>query len=127
MINTELVKAGILLMGDLEEDEVEKFSTVISSAVSATEAVIKENADDNDPRVIQLAAAKAYYAICCAASQTDGITSFSAGDVSVTQKADTLSNAKCYYEMALNDCRTLLKPESVAQQAETHGFAFLGV
>ena len=58
MINTELVKAGILLMGDLEEDEVEKFSTVISSAVSATEAVIKENADDNDPRVIQLAAAK---------------------------------------------------------------------
>ena len=33
MINTELVKAGILLMGDLEEDEVEKFSTVISSAV----------------------------------------------------------------------------------------------
>ncbi len=126
MINTELVKASIVLMGDLEEDEVEKFSTVISSAVSATEAVIKADAD-NDPRVIQLAAAKAYYAICCAASQTDGITSFSAGDVSVTQKADTLSNAECYYEMALNDCRALLRPESVAQQAETNGFAFLGV
>ncbi|MDE7124218.1 MAG: hypothetical protein K2N83_01845 [Eubacterium sp.] len=127
MINTELVKASIMLMGDFEEDEIEKFSPVISSAVSATEAAIKEDADDNDPRVVQLAAAKAYHAICCSASQTDGITSFSAGDVSVTQKTDILSNAESYYEMALNDCRALLRPESVVQQAETNGFAFLGV
>lgn len=127
MINTELVRAGIALMGDMEDAELEKFGPIIDSAIAAVCAAIKDDTDENDPRVIQLAAAKAFKAICCSVSQADGITAFTAGDVSVTQKADTLGNAESYYEMALNDCRALLKPESVAEQAETNGFAFLGV
>lgn len=127
MINTELVQASIALMGDMEDAELEKFNPIIDSAIAAVCAVIKDDTDENDPRVIQLAAAKAYKAICCSASQADGVTSFTAGDVSVTQKADTFGNAESYYEMALNDCRALLGPEYVAEQAETNGFAFLGV
>lgn len=118
MINKELVKESIMLMGDFEYGELEAYAPFIDAAVAAVWDVLKDGVDENDPRIIQLAAAKAYKSIILSATEADGFTSFSAGSISVTQKTDSLGNAEDLYAGALSDCSGLLSDS---------GFAFLGV
>ena len=118
MINKELVKESIMLMGGFESGEVEAFDPFIDAAVAYVSGALIDEADENDPRIIQLAAAKAYKSIILSATEADGFTSFSAGSISVVQKTDSLGNAKDLYAAALSDCAGLLNDS---------GFAFLGV
>ena len=118
MINKELVKESIMLMGGFEYGEVEAFLPFIDAAVAYVSDVLKDGVDENDPRVIQFAAAKAYKSIILSATEADGFTSFSAGSISVTQKTDSLGNAEDLYSAALSDCSGLISD---------FGFAFLGV
>ena len=118
MINKELVKESVMLMGDFEYGEVEAYAPFIDAAVAFVWEQIKDGVDENDPRIIQLAAAKAYKSILLSASETDGFTSFTAGSISVTQNTEALGNAEDYYAGALSDCSGLINDS---------GFAFLGV
>lgn len=80
--------------------------------------MIKDEGYENDPRLIQLAAAKAYYSIMCSAEFSGGVTSFKAGDVSVSERAGSVSGAERLLRFAMNDCKGLVRSEC---------FAFLGV
>ena len=125
MIDTELVKKTVALMGGFDNEEIEKYNQFISAASLSVSEFLNEDTDENDARIIQLAAAKAYNSICCIAENADGITSFTAGEITVKQN----SNLKDFAEEALNsaikDCKQLLKPNSGLDEA--NGFAFLGV
>ena len=118
MINKELVKESIMLMGDFELTELEPYDPFIDAAIAGVFETIKDGVDENDPRIIQLAAAKAYKSIALCASEGDGVTSFTAGSVSLTQDPDFLNNSEDYYENALADCSALIGDRN---------FAFLGV
>ena len=118
MINKELGKESIMLMGDFEHDELNAYDPFIDAAIAGVFEMIKDGVDENDPRIIQLAAAKAYKSIALCALERDGITSFTAGSVSVTQDPDFLNNSEDYYTNALADCGALISDQ---------GFAFLGV
>lgn len=118
MINKELVKESILLMGAFEPDELEAYGPFIDAAIAGVLEMIRDGVDENDPRIIQLAAAKAYKSIALCASESDGVTSFTAGSVSVTQDPDFLNNSEDYYANALADCSALVSDQ---------GFAFIGV
>ena len=118
MINKELVKESIMLMGDFEYDELEAYEPFIDAAIAGVFEIIKDGVDENDPRIVQLAAAKAYKSIALCATESDGVTSFTAGSVSVTQNPDIFKNSEDYYANALADCSALVSDQS---------FAFLGV
>ena len=118
MINKELVKESIMLMGDFEPEELEAYDLFIDAAIAGVSEMIKDGVDENDPRIIQLAAAKAYRSIVLATAENDGIKSFTAGSVSVTMDKDSINNSEDYYANALADCSSLFGDQ---------GFAFLGV
>lgn len=118
MTNKELVKESIMLMGDFEQEELEVYAPFIDAAIAGVFEMIRDGVDENDPRIIQLAAAKAYKSIALCASESDGVTSFTAGSVSVTQDPELFSNAEDYYANALADCSALVSDQS---------FAFIGV
>lgn len=118
MINKELVIKSVMLMGDFEAEELEAYELFIDAAIAGVSEIIKNGVDENDPRIIQLAAAKAYKSIALGASESDGVTSFTAGSVSVNLDTDFLNNSEEYYANALADCSALVSDQ---------GFAFLGV
>ena len=65
MIDTELVKKAVALMGGFDDKEIETYSQFILAASLSVSELLGRHADEKDARVIQLAAAKAYNSICC--------------------------------------------------------------
>ncbi len=120
MIDTELVKKAVALMGGFDDKEIETYSQFILAASLSVSELLGRHA-----RVIQLAAAKAYNSICCIAEKAEGITSFTAGEVTVKQDTDFKGLAAEALASAVNDCKPLFK--SVSGLDEKNGFAFLGV
>ncbi|MDE6659685.1 MAG: hypothetical protein K2K01_06185 [Eubacterium sp.] len=125
MIDTELVKKSVALMGGFEKDELEKYDSFILAAALSISELLYEDADETDARVIRLAAAKAYHSICCTAEFAESATSFTAGEITVKQDLSAKDFAVEALRSAIRDCRTLLK--SASELDETNGFAFLGV
>lgn len=125
MIDTALVKQSVALMGGFSDSETERYSSLISAAVLSAADSIKEDVNENDPRVIQYAAGLAYKAICCSADSSDNITSFTAGDVSFKQEFNLQESAENCLSFAAENVRKLMKPE--AQADLNNCFAFLGV
>ena len=125
MIDTELVKKAVALMGGFENEEVEKFDPFILAAALSVSELLGEEADETDARVIRLAAAKAYHSICCTAEYAESATSFTAGEITIKQDLSSKDFADKALNSAIKDCRTLFK--SASELDETNGFAFLGV
>ncbi len=118
MIDTKLAQESLKVMGDFEDGFEQKYSSLIKASAKAVCEILKDGVDENDPRVIQFVAAKAFFAITNSASFSDGVTSFSASGISITEKQDFAKNAKEILQIAKADCRCLILDD---------GFAFLGV
>ncbi len=118
MIDKELVTESIMIMAGIDYGEAQTYMPFIASAAAFVEENLIEGADENDPRVIQLAAAKAYKSIELSMCRQEELAAFTAGDVSVTLSDSQPKNAEEYYKCALSDCKGLLIDS---------GFAFLGV
>ena len=108
------VKEALLEISDISTEELEGFSRIIEDAVSATERALGET---DSPRAVMLAAARANYSIALSGRGDDGITSFKAGDVSVTKRANTLENAKALYLNILASCADISPDEQFAFMA----------
>ncbi len=118
-MDLQKIKDYLMAMGDFTAEEIEKYGFILESSVTSVLDLLKDSADVNDARIMLLMAAKAYYKICCLPSFSDGVTSFSAGDVSITEKEGiALNGAKEIYNTALSDCREFINDNS---------FAFLGI
>lgn len=118
MINEKLVRAEIAVIGGFDDEELDHFKTIIASSIAAVSDLIQTAEYENDPRIISLAAARAYCSICCTASAADDFTSFTAGDVSLTRNSSAKSNAEKNLALAMDACRGLIAD---------NGFAFMGV
>lgn len=118
MIDTKLVEENLKVMGDFEDGFQQKYSSLINASAKSVLEILKDGVDENDPRIIQFVAAKAFFLITNSASFSDGVTSFSASGISITEKSDFAKNAKEILENAKADCRGLILDD---------GFAFLGV
>lgn len=116
MINIEGVRATLCALTGLDNAELDCFLPIINNAILATEGLVDEE-NHSDERVEYLAGAKANYEIQLA-SANDNVTSFSAGDVSLTQSANGASNAKTILDEAM---------KNVANIICDNGFAFIGV
>lgn len=89
----------------------------VEAAMAWAQAIVKDGADENDPRLVQLAAARAYYGIMCSA-EFGSATSFSAGDVSLTENGRGAERALSLLSLAIRDCACLI---------QNGDFAFMGV
>ena len=80
-------------------------------------SLLKSSDDENNSCVIFLCAAKAYYRYMLT-NQSDGITSFKAGDVSYSlDTSSALENARAIYNFALEQCASLIKNNHFAFEA----------
>lgn len=118
MLDITLVENSLKAMGGFEDGFEKNYTSFIQSAVKSVSEMIRDDADENDARLIQLAAAKAYYGILCSAERSNGVTSFSAGDISISEKSGGEKSAADFLRFALNECKCLIRNDS---------FAFMGM
>lgn len=114
----EKIKEYLAAMGNYSEEDIEKYKFILDASVTSVLDILSDDADVNDARIMQLMAARAYYKICCIDSNSS-VISFTAGDVSFSEKAGAaISGAEAIYKSALQDCSRFIQDS---------GFAFLGV
>lgn len=116
MIDIENVNDILKSVGDYSDDQLKKYRKVVDNAVSVINSMTESQGSNS--KIDYLCALKANYDIVLLSASEDNITSFTAGDVSITQGTDLIAFAKQLYTNALNDCADLIKD---------NGFAFLGV
>lgn len=117
MTDFNAVREEIIHISSLGEEDVSKYEDLISGAVSCVGALVKNEMDENDARIIHFCALKVYYQILLLKQNADGITSFQAGDVSYTVDHSSADKIKELMNMAFADCRSLFKKSSFAFEA----------
>lgn len=108
MTDISLVKKQLKVLLSCDDSQVEDYESYINNAILSVMPMLKNEEAENDGRVVYLCAAKAYYQINLTKTSDDGITSFKAGDVSYEIDTSSLPKAKALYEMALDDCNSLI-------------------
>lgn len=116
------VKDSLAELTVWEDNEDESILSLCKSSLKEIEAMLKADADRTDVRIASAAAALAYYKLSVKksfSSDSEDVTSFKAGDVSITQsRADTsrmLDKAEVLYRNAL---------EAIIPLCTDNGFAF---
>lgn len=116
------VKDSLSQLTDWESSEEENILSLCKACLKEIEALLKPDADCTDIRIASAAAALAYYKLSLKRSfrsEEEAITSFKAGDVSITQsKADVsrlADKAESHYRKSL---------ESILPLCKDTGFAF---
>lgn len=118
MIDINKVKGIVKIIGDFTDEDLDKYSVIIENTVDSVSATLVDGVDTDDSRVVYLAATRVNLEIALCQHSGDGVTSFKAGDISITESNDALNYAKLLFNNAKSDCAGLLIDDS---------FAFLGV
>lgn len=108
MANYNDVKNELACIMRCNEDELEQYDSIISSAIECISFKLCDEEKLGEGSVIHLCAARAYLEIMLSSTDED-VTSFKAGDISFTRNTSTLENARELYSMALDACSPLLK------------------
>ncbi len=114
------VKEYLGQLTDWEDSDEESILSLCKSALGEIDAMLKADADRNDVRIASAAASLAYYKLTIkrSFSAADEITSFKAGDVSITQgggnSTKQLANAEKLYNEALKSILPLCTDNSFA-------------
>lgn len=109
-----------------EENEEDEILSLCKASLNEINSMLKADADRADARIASAAAANAYYKLSfkrSSSSVSEGITSFKAGDVSITQGNQSqsekiLDKAEKLYHEAL---------QSIIPLCQDNGFAFENV
>lgn len=107
MTDISLVKEGFSTLLDFTDEEIAGYDSLISFAVSTICPMINEGVDENDARIVYLCVLKAYYHI--ELLRHDDVSTFKAGEVSVSVDTSALANAKMLLDEALTECSSLIK------------------
>lgn len=108
----ERVLESLMIIGEYSDEDIARYTPLARKNLALIQPS-RENLTDSDvQRLAYLIGAKTNYEIALIRSQeTDSITSFSAGDVKITQN-DSLALAKEIYSSALEDAGGLIDDES---------------
>lgn len=99
----------IAVITAMTSDEIEKYENCIKSSIAYVCSVLDSEDSCNDSRVVNLCAVSACLKIALIReSDSDGISSFSAGDVSFARDASSPDRLKLLYKLALDECRELV-------------------
>ncbi len=95
MLDTAKVTRLLTTISPLTAEELASYSDVIAAAAAAFE---DSEDEQTSTRLALIAAARANYLIALAQSGDSRITSFKAGDVSITESTDAVAAAKALME-----------------------------
>lgn len=96
MINSHNVLARLRQLVTLDEEGAENALPLCRLCLEEILSRLKESADKDDPRIAQAAAGLAYYRkVIREAADSDGTTSFKAGDVTVTRTPAAMLEIAC--------------------------------
>ncbi len=109
MTDYGLIKNELMLIMDIDEDEVQKYSRYIENAAKSVNSLLTDGDYEQDSRVVHLCAVTVYYRLVLMQKTDDSITSFKAGDVSYTKDGSLSGQARELLSLALQDCRGLVK------------------
>ncbi len=107
MVNEIDVFNTLIHIKDISQDDYEKAVDLCRQCFDSVKSELKSGVDISDPRIINAAAAQAFYFLCLKEKNDiqQGETSFKAGDISITQKESEtnakLEEAKSLYENAV--------------------------
>ncbi len=88
------VLARFKQLSPIDDEEAEKILPLCVVNLERVLAQLREDADKNDIRITEAAAALTYYDyILRTSAQADAVTSFKAGDITVSKTASSLSEA----------------------------------
>lgn len=117
MTDLSKIKAEFITLSSLSEEDAGRYQSLIEMECEYINSLLKSSDDENNSCVIFLCAAKAYYRYMLT-NQSDGITSFKAGDVSYSlDTSSALENARAIYNFALEQCASLIKNNHFAFEA----------
>ncbi|MCH5321281.1 MAG: hypothetical protein J1E36_05930 [Eubacterium sp.] len=117
MTDYSLVKNDLMKALNCDDEQINDYESYINNAIACVASQLKNPEDENDARVVNLCAMRAYYQIILI-SDNDDITSFKAGDISYTKDTSSVSRAKALLDMAIGSCSDLV---------QSSGFAFKAV
>lgn len=117
MINYEAVESLVVIMGDYSNEQIQKYQPIIDNAICIVGNMTDEN-NYSDERIIYLAAARANYNIKLIEACGVSVSSFTAGEISISENNSTTDNSKQLLESAMLAAQDLISDDS---------FAFLGV
>lgn len=115
MTDCALVKDELKALLNLKDEEIGNYDSLIFCAVSWVNSLIRQEQSENDVLIVHLCAAKAYYQISL--MQNDGVSSFSAGEVSFSVSNNSLNCAEKLLEDALLSCGDLIVNSSFSFKA----------
>ncbi|MGN0458111.1 MAG: hypothetical protein ACI4IL_03940 [Eubacterium sp.] len=113
-MNVDEITSALRTISDFDDEEINRYLPIIDMNASLIDAAEVDEADHD--AVIYYLSAKTYYEICLMQSG-DEVTSFSAGDVKITQSSD-VKRAKELFEIS---------KQGAAAYIKDNAFAFLGV
>lgn len=119
MINKERIREYVKSLSSLNEEELQVYDVFLDFAAVSTAKALNDKSFEEDERIVFLAAARAFYLISGALEQRDGISSFKAGDITITEN-------KSGTELA---GKILEKAQAAAQEliSSCGSFAFMSV
>lgn len=122
MINIDDVKNIVSSVGGYNDEDIERYLSIIENASASVEKMLKNDAYSRNSRIVYLAGVKACNDISLAigTGAGGGITSFKVGDISITEGANKNSSFSQLYKSAIENCRDMLYDNG-------SGFAFIDV
>ena len=89
MVNELDVFDALKHLTDVSDNNYQQTLDLCRQCFESLKKELKNDAEPSDPRVINAAAANAFYMLCLKEKNAsgDGVTSFKAGDVSITQES----------------------------------------
>lgn len=116
MTEYSLIENELIKVMHCDKSQLAEYESYINNAAAVVKALLKNAEDENDVRIVNLCAMRAYYQIVLTDHSDDGITSFKAGDVSYSMDTSSVSRAKELLDLAEKSCRNLIKIDSFAFQ-----------
>ena len=114
MTDLSLIKKDFIILSSYSEEEARHFESFMEAEAEYVDSLLKNEEDENKACIVFLCASRAYYQ-CLLTNQSDGISSFKAGDISYSVETnEALNNARAICDFALAKCTALLKDERFA-------------
>lgn len=117
MTDLSLVKNELYKVLNCDEAQILEYEGYINNAVICVNSLLKNSENENDIRIVNLCAMKAYYQIALTNCDDDGITSFKAGDISYTKDMSSVTKARELLNLAISDCGDLISRRGFAFKA----------
>lgn len=114
MINKREIADCLEAISPCTAEELKGYSFLIENERKRIEKAIKNTGFKDAEKAALLAAARVNYKIALIRQGADGVTSFTAGDVKITESKGELKNAKALLDEISADCSELVPADGFA-------------